>query len=289
MILVKDVPVGYKSADALRYAIEKHLEKGVIKIPMMPQVASRVMAVINDPNVDLADLSAMIHRDPSLAARVLQVANSAAYRGSEEIGSLQEAVNRLGIRALCELILSASLRAGIYRVPGFEREVNLLWRHSLASGLFGRELGRLQGVSEETTFLCGLLHAIGKPAVLQIIADFTKQHQFLVKPEVLDQLLEEFHWRISVLMAEQWNLPQPVVVTCRYYRDYGAAPACQQDAALTYLADRLANWITWPERVDVQSLQQDRIFESLHFDDGQVQRVFELRESVQTVVTAMDK
>lgn len=284
-----NIAVGYKGLDAMRHALNKCLSTQTIKVPMMPQVASKVMALTSDPNLDLSDLSDLVHRDPSLAARVLQAANSAAYRGSQEIGSLQEAVSRLGLSSLGEIILSASLRAGIFRVPGFEGEVNRLWRHALFSGYFGKEIARLKRRTVESSFLCGLLHAIGKPAVLQLIADLAKQYQFALKPEMLELLLEEFHWQISVSMAQQWNLPEAVQITCANYKNYSAAPACRDEAATTYLADLLASWVTQPAKIDELALKQDAVFNSLQFDSEGVDTVLASREAVEAQVTALDR
>jgi HD-like signal output (HDOD) protein len=289
MTLGAELAPDYKSLEALRHAIQKLIAKGAFKVPMMPQVASRVMAVVNDPNLDLADLSDLIHKDPSLAGRVLQAANSVLYRGDQEIGSLQEAVHRLGIKILSEIILSVSLRAGIYRVPGFEHAVNQLWRHSVASGLFGREIARLRGASEETAFLGGLLHAIGKPAVLQIVADFTQQHEFMVKPEVLETLLEEFHGTISAATAAQWELPEQVRIACSCYQDYAQAPSCQAEAAMTYLADRLAGWLASPEGTDPSELAQDQVLTFLELGPDSVQQVLGFKETVGACVAAIEK
>src|SRR5258708_37807581 len=107
-----EIAITHRNADPLRDTISKRLTREPLKVPMMPQVASRVMALINDPGAELSDLSSLIHRDPALAARVLQIANSAAYRGSEAIDSLQGAVQRLGLSTLGEIIFSVSLRVG---------------------------------------------------------------------------------------------------------------------------------------------------------------------------------
>ena len=274
---------------AIRLALRKRLTSETLKVPMMPQVASKVMALTTNPDADLTDLSDLIHRDPSLAVRVLQTANSAAYGGGQEISSLEEAVNRLGLNILSEVILAASLRAGIFRAVGFEEEVSRLWRHTLFSAYFGKEIARLRSGAADSLFLCGLLHAIGKPAVMQWIAELAKQQRVVLKVETMESLLEEFQGEVSPGVAKQWNLPQLVQVTCANYRKYAEAPASKEETATIYLADRLASWATLPGKVDDSVLQQDAVFGYLQFNPDGIQSVLGLRPAVELQVAAIEK
>jgi len=281
------IAITHRNADPLRDAISKRLAREPLKVPMMPQVASKVMGLINDPAVELSDLSTLIHRDPALAARVLQIANSVAYRGSEEIDSLQGAVQRLGLSTLGEVIFSVSLRVGVFRVPGFDAEVNQLWQHALFSGYFAKGIARLRGGSDGSLFLCGLLHAIGKLPVFQLMVSLAQQQKFTIKPETIETLLEEFHEKISAHMAQQWNLPHPVQVACANYKNYAAASACAEEAAITYLADLLAKRVIRPDRIDEQAFSQEAVFEALRLDSDATQAVLNLRESVDVKVAAL--
>ena len=60
-------------------ALVERIDKGRIDLPVLPQVAGRVMALAGDPSADAARLSALIHQDQALAAHVLRIANSPAY------------------------------------------------------------------------------------------------------------------------------------------------------------------------------------------------------------------
>ena len=60
------------------------------------------------------------------------------------------------------------MQSGVFRVPGYEPVLNQLWRHALASGAFAKEIARVRRLNVESAFLCGLLHSVGKPALLQL-------------------------------------------------------------------------------------------------------------------------
>src|SRR4029077_2368798 len=162
------------SGDPLRTAVAHRLATGELSLPMLPRVASQVVALVGSPTTDANRLSELIHRDPALAGQVLRIANSPAYMPRMPIVSLQQAVSRLGLNAVTEIAFAASVQSGVFRVPGWEPMLNQLWRHALASGAFAKEVARTRRLNVESAFLCGLLHAVGKPALLQVITDVGK-------------------------------------------------------------------------------------------------------------------
>src|SRR5688572_33207290 len=67
-----------------------------LELPTMPGTASEVMQLCQEETTDAARLSAVIHRDQTIASNVLRVANSAVHAGQVPCVSLQQAVSRLG-------------------------------------------------------------------------------------------------------------------------------------------------------------------------------------------------
>jgi len=233
--------------DVLRRRVAERLGTGTIVLPLLPQVANQVLALTSQPTVDALQLSNLIHRDPALAGQVLRIANSPAYMPSMPIVSLQQAVARLGMETVTEIVLAASLQSGTFKVPGYEGALKRLWRHGLASGLFAKEIARLLRSNVESAFLCGLLHAVGKPALLQVVADAQRdRHRERgtggpVPPDVLHELLAEFHTGVGLRIATSWALPQAVVNAITFYASFERAPANRREAAVACLADLFAS------------------------------------------------
>lgn len=232
--------------DALRQRVADRLGTGTIALPLLPQVASQVLALTSQPKVDALQLSNLIHRDPALAGQVLRIANSPAYMPSMPIVSLQQAVARLGMETVTEIVLAASLQSGTFKVPGYEGALKRLWRHGLASGLFAKEIARLLRSNVESAFLCGLLHAVGKPALLQLVADAQRDRnreqgaQGVVADDLLRELLAEFHTGVGLRIATSWALPQAVVNAIAFYASFETASANRREAAVACLADLFA-------------------------------------------------
>lgn len=236
---------GAAALEALGDAVRRRIEAGEVDVPLLPQVASQVLTLAIDPKADAARLSALIHKDPSLAGRVLQIANSPAYMPKMPIVSLQQAVARLGLDTVVEIAFVASLDGGTFEVPGYEDELENLWRHAIASGAFAKEIARIKRVNVESAFLCGLLHAVGKPALLQVVADAeaeleTKSGYRGTLRGAVFSVLDQFHVSIGAKIAEAWRLPVQVTTAIVFHADYAAAPSCKIDAMIAGLADAFA-------------------------------------------------
>ncbi|MEP6935379.1 MAG: HDOD domain-containing protein, partial [Nitrospirota bacterium] len=139
--------------EQVEQALVERIDKDRIDLPVLPQVAGRVMALASDPSADAARLSALIHQDQALAAHVLRIANSPAYMPRTPIVSLQHAVAMLGVSQLSEIAVAISLKSGAVTIPGYEAYMQQLWRHALASGAYAKEIARLRRYNVESAYL----------------------------------------------------------------------------------------------------------------------------------------
>lgn len=91
---------------SLREAVGK-----ITRLPSSPKLYLELNRAMQDDSVDLGDVTALISRDPVVAARVLQIANSALYGRGRPVPQLAAAVMRLGLRPLRNIVLAAELYA----------------------------------------------------------------------------------------------------------------------------------------------------------------------------------
>jgi putative nucleotidyltransferase with HDIG domain len=274
--------------DPLRAAVAHRLATGQLSLPMLPRVASQVIALVGSPTTDANRLSELIHRDPALAGQVLRIANSPAYMPRMPIVSLQQAVSRLGLNVVSEITFAASLQSGVFRVPGYESVLNQLWRHALASGAFAKEIARVRRLNVESAFLCGLLHAVGKPALLQLVNDVAKTNSLRVGPIALIAVLDDLHAVVGVRIAEQWSLPKPVAASIEHHASYAQAGAFRQEAMITFLADRLATHAIEPTRFGGDDGFRDTpVIADLNLYPDDVAGLLARRERVLELVAAM--
>ncbi|WP_234484898.1 HDOD domain-containing protein [Noviherbaspirillum pedocola] len=147
--------------------IRKRLE--AIRLPTMPQVLLKLMQQCQDENAGMSELALLISQDPGLAGTVLTAANSSAYhRNGGRKPSIEQALMTLGTDMVKTLVISESVfqmfnefsRPGAIDLRGF-------WKHSLSAACLARALAqRIQHPHAEEAYLAGLLHDVGRLALL---------------------------------------------------------------------------------------------------------------------------
>ncbi len=194
---------------ALVLRLQMRIDLRQLQLPLLPRVVAQVLNLINDQTSDSRKLAALVRTDPSLAGNVLRVANSAAYSFAFPVTSLQQALTRLGMRGVGEIAMAAAMGPQLFIAPGFEHVVQSLWRDSLATALWAREMA-LGANYAELAFLCGLLHQIGKPAILH---EALSNHDGLLDEGMVVRLMERFGTVVGIELATHWQLPDAVVAT----------------------------------------------------------------------------
>jgi putative nucleotidyltransferase with HDIG domain len=274
--------------ERLEQSLIQKIETGEIELPLLPQAASQVMALASDPTADAAKLSALIHQDQALAAHVLRIANSPAYMPRSPVVSLQHAVAMLGMTLLSEIAFTASLKSGAFKAPGHEEDVKRLWRHSLASGAFAKEVARMRRVNVESAYLCGLLHEIGKPVVLQTATALAQAQCPTVEKSILYGWIDGYHSRVGTLIAEKWGLPKQVATAIQYYDDYDHAGSFRQECLLTCASDRLASHLLAPEDLPEESLRAQPVFAELNLYPNDIDQLLTTKDQVLAMVNALN-
>jgi HD-like signal output (HDOD) protein len=276
-----------KMPEQIERALVERIDKDRIDLPVLPQVAGRVMALANDPSADAARLSVLIHQDQALAAHVLRIANSPAYMPRTPIASLQHAVAMLGVNQLSEIAVTISLKSGAVKIPGHEADIRQLWRHALASGAYAKEIARLRRYNVESAYLCGLLHAVGKPVVLKTVTTIAAELHAPLEPSTLLSFLDGYHSRVGILIAGEWALPPQVADAIAYYWAYEQAPAHRQEAMMTCLADRLATYLLVPDSFEDSTFREHGVFADLNLYPNDIDTLLSLKEKVLTLVDTM--
>jgi HD-like signal output (HDOD) protein len=129
-----------------------------------PIVVTRVMEYVRRPDFDVRKLQAMIEEDPALSAKVLRVANSAAFAGVKSVSSIREAAVRLGARAVSDMAASVAAMAFFKDVAGAGRATR---DHTVATAMVVRMLSSRKESASPNAYITGLLHDMGKLLLLQ--------------------------------------------------------------------------------------------------------------------------
>lgn len=178
--------------------------------PLLPSIALQLMELTRRPSVRSVEVRQLLERDSLLAARVLQLAQSALYSRGAPVRSLDEAIARLGLRTLGELFIQTVLSTRVFRVSGYETAMAQLMRHSTVTAHVARIACRMTSIPDEYAFMCGLLHDVGMAAGLLIFASPGQAGAGKPSPpppfEEVAYALEVVHEEAAAILADVWQL-----------------------------------------------------------------------------------
>lgn len=196
----------------------RQVVQNIRNLPTPPIVFHQIQKVINDPMVSAGQIAKILQEDPAMSVKVLKLTNSAFYGLAREIESVKQAVVIVGLEAIKNLVLSASV-LDMFKGKDIDEEFqDKFWRHSLAVGFCARLLAkraRARGmIDPDSAFSGGLLHDIGKV----ILCCFLQSEHAKVKEamegdkdtpvyQIEEQVLGYNHAQIGAILAGQWKLP----------------------------------------------------------------------------------
>jgi HD-like signal output (HDOD) protein/ActR/RegA family two-component response regulator len=183
-------------------------------LPPMPSTFAALQRALADPSIELSKVSAIIERDPAVAAKVLQVCNSAFFRLPRRVSSIKQAVNYLGLLTVRSMVLSAELfQPGKPLSPGLD--LGQMQRHALSVAAIARSIAADAAWAEDA-FLAGLLHDVG---LLLLARQSKDQLQQALEAAAAGMPLAEAeqkyvgirHDRAGGYLLGLWGLPYEVV------------------------------------------------------------------------------
>jgi HD-like signal output (HDOD) protein len=195
--------------DAVRRALKRFADDPR-RLPRRPQLLPQLLSTLNDAEASSRDIAAIIARDPTLAAHLLKLANSALYRRHEAaVESLDRAVAMVGVDGLRHLV-AVALMQPVMRVEGgaFGRLPDLIWDHTQRTSLIAAQAVRSGG--REDVFaaqLLGLLQGLGAIVVVQVLRDTCSSASSGVPDiDAVSRLLRRWSPRIGRAVAREWDL-----------------------------------------------------------------------------------
>ncbi|THK40542.1 HDOD domain-containing protein [Methylophaga sp. SB9B] len=225
--------------------LNQAIAEGFVEVPVLPEVANRAFMLANDKESDASQMAQLIQSDPSLAGHVMRIANSVAYTPMANLTSLQQAIARLGMTTISEIAISAVLNAKLFNTPGYEKYAADIWQQALATSLWAKEIASHCNVNVEVAFLAGLIHSIGRPAVLQTLIDVAAQQTITLDDAIVHQLEDKYWLTVSQMIVIRWRMPALVIETIQHLETPSTDKEAGQLAAVInmarYAADAMLN------------------------------------------------
>lgn len=237
-------------------------------IATLPEITLKIIELVESPSSTAQDLHKVIANDPALCSRILKVVNSAFYGLPGQIGSINRAIVLLGLNAVKNIAIAASL-AKLFRGGSLTPEFSAkdLWSHSMATATGCKMLADAMklGLADEA-FLAGLIHDIG--VIVEIQYDRHKLIETIGKLgvdkagipansmlEVETEIFGANHQEFGQGLCEKWKFPRTfALVTGFHHRPLELGDDQRTLVTIVSVADKLAGNVKPGFRLDLPNL-----------------------------------
>jgi HD-like signal output (HDOD) protein len=200
--------------------------------------AARVLALLYDPDVDIGEVLDCLRSDPGLAARVLKVANAPYYRQAGSVGTVDRAVQVLGLTAIRGVAASGCLDRLAPPRRGVAFDPDRFRQHSLAVATAAQQLSRAaaSGIDGEA-YMAGLLHDIGilllvkvEPALMDCYAPPVTTDPAVARAAEVAHF-GVTHEECALMLTQAWSMPAWLSQAIASHHDEDAPHATAPAAA----------------------------------------------------------
>lgn len=185
---------------------------GEVVFPTYFDAVLRLRKVLNDPNQSIANIAQAILAEPLISAKLLHLANSAAYNPEgKDIVDLKSAIIRLGMNAVHTAALSIVMTQ-LMRAKGmaeFADTTHALWEHSIQTSAAAHVLaGENSRINKDEAMLAGLIHDLGAFYMLYRASQYDELRH---RPDTIKYLIVHWHESIGVSLLNALGLPEEIV------------------------------------------------------------------------------
>lgn len=222
-------------------------------LPALPTIVHELSQVISDPMSSTGEIEKLMASDQSLTVKVLKLVNSAYYAIPGGVSNLGRAIAYLGYDTVYQLVLSTSIFNALGVKDTADFNVKEFWKHSLGVAIAAETIGKWSRHPQRADlFTCGLVHDMGKLALLSVVPDefhkviSTAKESACSYHDAEVQLDCARHTTVGGRLAQRWRLPTKIQAVIKYHhqKDAGLRGGVSADLSTTVDIVYLANLLT---------------------------------------------
>lgn len=197
----------------------------IARLPAMPQILIKLLAHLQADDLGMAELAALVAKDAGMTGKLLAVANSSAYHRNGRQVNLEQSMVSLGTDMIKTLVISDSVFQTFNSFPNSgATDLRAFWKTSLSAAVLARELARrIEYAQPEEAYLAGLLHNVGR---LALLATAPKEYAFNFTARddedlcaVEQRTLQITHAEAGAWLIERWQLDSFLADSVLYHHE----------------------------------------------------------------------
>ena len=224
---------------------------GIDSLPMLPQSSAKLVSMLNDRDLNMAEIAEIVRTDDALSMVVMRYANSAAFGTTGRAFDLRESVVRLGSEALLKLVLEQQVGSVFTGgCQAFELDRKSIWRGSIGGAVAAENIASQHHPDvKDLCFVAGLVRDVGKLVLdRKYGADYAKSvfNEMTNGSTFTDAERLAFgtdHAEVGAALCGHWGLPVQIVDAVMYHHspptaENGGDPITD----IVHAADIIALW-----------------------------------------------
>ena len=226
---------------AFLHTITQELEGEELRFPTSMEVTLRVLEALDDPDLNLARMSAMVSAEPLLAARTVALANSVWYNpGGRVVTDVPKALVRIGFGKLRALAMAVAAEQLLHKdvLGPYQPLIRKLWAHCVDVAATASALARsCTGLDRDAAFFAGMVHDIGQFFLLARVWEYP---EMLRDDSPLSDLVRVWHAPVGRAVLAAMNMPRELVDAVDNPEIYGGEWPPANIPDLIFIANLLA-------------------------------------------------
>lgn len=204
------------------------------QLPSIPLVVTKIINMVNDPEVDFKKVAEEISKDQAITTDILRICNSAYFSKGKEISSVDRAMVTLGIKEVKDIVVLSTAKQILNKaIVGYDLDKGELWKHNLVVALLAKKmaLDKKRKDIADVVFTGGIIHDVGKTILALFVASTFKEILALAQEkqipftEAEKEIMGFDHQEIGGKILEKWQFPDTLRVSVMYHHNPMSAPA----------------------------------------------------------------
>ena len=215
---------------------------GEVAFPTSFDLVTRLRKALQDPNYSLDQIAALLALEPLISARLISLANSAAYNTSgQEVRDVKKAVSRLGLNNVRSAAMAIAMNQLLRSkdMVAFDEVAKKLWQHSLHTASAAYVLAKnLTKLNPDEAMLAGMVHDLGG---FYMLYRATQYAELRTRPDSVTYVIAQWHESIGHSLLLALGLPEEVADAMRDHDQPRDLPEVPRNLAdIIYVANLLA-------------------------------------------------